>query len=848
MTVVCPSRRAAGALLAALALGSSLTWAQQDTPPSVLEGPPPIYPEQAPLSGKPQRVELRLEIDETGKLQGVEVVGSAGEVFDRAALQTVQRWTFRAATRDGRPIRSRVKVALVFEPPSLPPPALRPSEAARSQEQGSLPLEDPSLSPRQTPPSTGEASLGEVVVQAQGRMPSRGAGDVEVYLGKLRSVPRQDAASLLRLAPGIFLTNTGGAGHPYQIYLRGFDAREGQDLEFKVEGVPINEVGNVHGNGLVDTHYLLPEVVRSLRVIEGPFAPQQGNFAVAGSALYDLGLEQRGLAASVTAGSFGSRRALLLWGPSWGGPKTFGAVEAFSMEGFGQNRSARRMTAMASHEGPLGSSGSWRILATSYATHYDQAGVLRVDDMKAGRIDFYGTYDPQQGGDSTRHGLLFRIEQSKQGFSWTQFGALTLRDFRLRQNFTGFLADPQRSWQSDHPQRGDLIDQRSRILTLQALGSGRKTWTTLSRKHSLELGYSARVDDVDSLQQRNRAGTNIPYRRDLDLASFLTNLGLYVDAEMRPLPKVLLRGGVRSDLFHYRVHNRCALTVQSGFGGDPPDTECFQRDRTGYRSVDQTASTAADTLQPRVALLVGPFSGFSFSLARGTGVRSLDPQYIHQGLDTPFAVATATEGGASYEGELAGGNLSVRSIFFRTFVDRDLFFNQTEGRNTLAEGTSRTGWAGTTRWITEYLDIAANLTLVRAIFEDTKLLIPYAPNVVGRLDAVLAGSLARLGSKPLRGTLGAGASYVGPRPLPFDERSQDIFLLDAAATLRWSWVQLGVTSTNLLDRRYRLSEFNYTSSFRTAGFLPTQVAARHFSAGEPRAVYGTLTLFLDDSP
>jgi hypothetical protein len=466
--------------------------------------------------------------------------------------------------------------------------------------------------------------------------------------------------------------------------------------------------------------------------------------------------------------------------------------------------------------------------------------------MRAGRVDFYGTYDPQQGGDSSRHGLLFRVEHTRDDFAWSQSGALTLRDFRLRQNFTGYLGDPQEPWQTEHPQRGDLIDQRSSALTLQALGSGRKTWSALGRKHSLELGYSARVDNVDSLQQRNRAGTTVPYRRDLDLASALTNIGLHADAELRPLPKVMLRGGVRSDLFHYRVHNRCFQTAQAGFGGDAPDTECFQYDRTGYRSVDQTSSTASDTLQPRVALLVGSFSGFSFSLARGTGVRSLDPQYINQGLETPFAVATATEGGVAYEGELAGGGFSARSMFFRTSVDRDLFFNQTEGRNTLADGTSRSGWSGMARWISEHLDIAANLTLVRAIFEDTKLLIPYAPSVVGRLDAVLAGELFRLAGKPLRGTLGGGASYVGARPLPFNERSQDIFLVDAAATLRWGWAQFGLTSTNLLGSRYRLGEFNYTSSFRTSGFLPTQVAARHFNAGEPRAIYGTFTLFLED--
>ena len=47
--------------------------------------------------------------------------------------------------------------------------------------------------------------------------------------------------------------------------------------------MPINESGNLHGNGYADTHFIIPELVQSLRVVEGPFDPRQGNYAVAGS-------------------------------------------------------------------------------------------------------------------------------------------------------------------------------------------------------------------------------------------------------------------------------------------------------------------------------------------------------------------------------------------------------------------------------------------------------------------------------------------------------------------------------------------------------------------------------------
>src|SRR5207244_12164439 len=80
----------------------------------------------------------------------------------------------------------------------------------------------------------------------------------------LRSCPTRRSSDL------VLLTNEGGEGHAEQVFLRGFDAREGQDVEFSVDGVPINESGNFHGNGYSDTHFIIPELVQSLRVLEGP--------------------------------------------------------------------------------------------------------------------------------------------------------------------------------------------------------------------------------------------------------------------------------------------------------------------------------------------------------------------------------------------------------------------------------------------------------------------------------------------------------------------------------------------------------------------------------------------------
>lgn len=803
-------------------------------PPSVVHNHVPNYPAEALRAHEHAEVELRVLVDVEGHVASVEVVKSGGKPFDEAAIAAMREWTFSPARRGDSFVSAYIRVPFHFAPPENTAPEEATADASIAVEHEGHVAPTPSKDPKQ-----------EVRVLGRISDPNRGAGDHEIKVGALAAVPRTDAASLLRLAPGVMLTNQGGSGHPNQVFLRGFDAREGQDIEFSLDGVPINEAANPHGSGLVDTHFIIPELVRRLRVTEGPFAPQQGNYAVAGSANYELGLDAPGLYAQGTTGSFGAQRLLLLWRPRGFGEQTFGGAEIYSSDGFGQNRASSRATAMAGFDTKVGETGSFRLLATSYAAHYAQAGLLREDDVRAGRKGFYDTYDTAQGGDSARHSLAATLTARHGMARLSQSAFLIYRDFDIRQNFTGFQNDTQQTWQSPHTQRGDLLDQHAGAITLGGRGSVRQSFELLRRKHEVELGYFARYDRTDATRQRLRAGSNIPYRTDLNLNSDLTNIGLYGDLNFTPTTWLTLRGGLRADLFHYATQNACAQTTQTSFGGDPLDTECFSSDRQGYRSPNQSASTSASLLQPRATLLVGPFRGFTLSASYGRGARSIDPEYINQDKKTPFADVGAAETGVMYARSVGSTELNVRSTFFQTRVDKDLFFNAAEGRSTLSNGTTRTGWAGSARAIGKWFDLAGSLTLVRATFDDTKLLIPYVPGLVARIDGAVYGDLPfKFEGHSLWASFGTGVSYIGSRPLPYDERSQTIGLVDAGLNVRWRGTTVGLMATNLLDARYRLGEFNYSSDFKSRDY-PTQVASRHFNAGEPRAVYLSVGFRLD---
>lgn len=819
-------------------------------PPTRTKHVDPEYPKDLLQSGKDVEVVLTLHIDAEGHVEKAEVAISGGKEFDDAALGVVKEWEFEPAKRDGKPIPSKINVPFHFAPPQSPRAASTiPSQAAEETHTQPAPQSKPSKPPPAKKEEEEEAE--DVHVGGHRPAPSRGASDFNIRVGELGRVPRENAAAMLKLAPSLMLTNEGGEGHAEQVFLRGFDAREGQDIEFTVDGVPINESGNLHGNGYADTHFIIPEVVESLRVVEGPYDPRQGNYAVAGSADYSLGLAKRGITGKYTGGSWNTQRGLLMWGPRGESEHTFAAAEIQSSDGYGQNRDSLRGTAIGQYEGKLGERGRWRVTATAYSTHYHSAGIIREDDYKSGRIGFYDSYDlapfsrehTPEGGDASRYSVAGSIETSVKDTTLSQQVFLIKRDMRLLENFTGFLLDTQQQYQSLHLQRGDMLDLNVDETTVGARGFARFQTKALGEKQELEVGYFARGDWVGGSQQRIEATTGVPYLTETNLQSTLADIGLYGDASVKFGKYVNVRGGLRSDIFTFDVNDLCAAKSAAHLTNPPIDQSCLSvQDRGRPREPNQRSGTASAALLPRASLLLGPYRHLVLSGSIGEGVRSIDPSYITQDIKTPFASILSYEGGVTYANDIKGTSVVARSIFFQTHVDRDLIFSETVGRNVLGNGTTRTGWIGALRLTGKWLDESASVTFVKSAYDDTHLLVAYVPDVVVRSDTAIFHELpVKMFGSPLKGAISAGVTYVGPRALPYGQRSNDIFTLDMSATVSWRNVEIGVIATNLLNLKYRLGEFNYASDFHSQR-QPTLVPERAFTAGPPLGVFGTLAI------
>lgn len=99
-----------------VALSDPQTFGMDDrTPPKLESNPSPIYPVEARVHGIEGVVLLRMEIRSDGTVGNVELVKSSNfSILDRAAIETVRKWSFHPARQAGSPVASTAVLPVRF--------------------------------------------------------------------------------------------------------------------------------------------------------------------------------------------------------------------------------------------------------------------------------------------------------------------------------------------------------------------------------------------------------------------------------------------------------------------------------------------------------------------------------------------------------------------------------------------------------------------------------------------------------------------------------------------------------------------------------------------------------------
>jgi hypothetical protein len=801
-------------MLAAGRSSAQVTVAEPETPIQ------PAFPADTPA--REVQVVLQLVVGADGRVESAVAVSRAPDDVPQAvvdaALEAARAARFTPSTRDGRPIRSRIEYVVVMRPPVQP----RPEVAAAP----------PSPTTAQTLTTNQQDEDYAQIVQVRGTTWSspRGLGDVRVSRELLEAAPHQQTSEMLSAAPGFFVDHEDGEGLGNDVFLRGFDLDHGSGIEMRVGSIPINQPTHIQGQGYADANFIIPEVVRSVRVLEGPYDPRQGDAAIVGSAYFDLGVPERGYQAKAAYGSFNQWRIAGVAAPRDMDDETFAAFSVRQTDGFGQSRASKSASGMAQYGVDLGPRDHLRVLATAYGARSALAGVVRQDDVDAGRIGYYGTYASpyaqNQSVESSRvvvgadfdhssaTGTRFEIAP---WFMWT--------DFRARQNYTGNLETSQTD---PHVYGlGDLFET-----TNQEAATG-----CLSRVHfapvrlgSVEVvgepGVYVRAGHTDQSRSLVDPSTLAVWDRRLSDGLQTVDVGAYVDLDVRVARKLRISGGPRADWL--------GVTVDDRLAGEAPG------------AVRHAAGVAAG---PRVTAEYDAAEELAPVVSYGEGFRSLDAAHLGEGASAPYSKVRSVEGG--FRSQVLKGRYVASASIFATWVGNELVFEPEAGGLETQNSSTRTGFVGSllARPL-DWLLASAALSVVRATFETQTAggnhYVPNVPPVLFRADVSARGTLLKIGDRSVVGRAGVGYTFMAGRHLTDAVVGPSASILNLRLGARYGWVELGLDVYNALGLQYPDDEEAYYSNWSAqpgAQRQPPASFARHIAAAPPRTVLGTVALY-----
>lgn len=641
----------------------------------------------------------------------------------------------------------------------------------------------------------------EASVTVRGALPpTASASQTTITAREIEAVPVRSAEDAMRLVPGITLVQHGSEGKGYQFFLRGFDAVHGTDLEVTLEGIPLNEWSNVHGQGYLDLGFIVPEAISSLHAMKGPFMDHQGAFAVAGSVDYRLGIaeEDLGVRVGYTAGTTNRHRGVMTYSPHDGEGKDFIAMEGLHDESFGQNRAINRaslLTRWRLIDSPT--DGTVSLLASGYLAAFELPGSVRNDDVQSGRIGFYDAYDQAGEGLSGRTLLALRYTRSQGAHDVAITGYGGYRRLELLENYTGFLIDPEQG------------DRRQQKQTTYNFGVSMEDTVSVTQRLAIHYGASVHGDVFEQTQEHlDQEGTPNEVERSLD--GLQTISSVYGSLRLRPIDPVSLTVGGRLDSVRVAALDRLESTSNDAgtlLAASPRLT-------AGFRVLEpwQVFFSYGRGFRPPEA------RAFSSYEPPRTGIS----EDLYDGGEPSMTLSDSLELGTHVQ---ASKHLWMMASGFATFIAREAVFDHVSGVNLELNGTRRLGGEFDLRYNpTGWLLLAADATLVDARFVQSGALVPFAPWLSGSVRAVVTHSSGWR----------AGMRFFGlaPRPLPHGARGAPMAVLDASLGYHWEHFHLDFELENVLNQPVREGEYHYASAWdpEEGG---SQIPVLHTVAGPP---------------
>ncbi len=614
--------------------------------------------------------------------------------------------------------------------------------------------------------------------------------------------PQGRPADVLRLVPGLIINQHQGGGKAEQYLLRGFDADHGTDLALFVDGLPVNLRSHAHGQGYADLHFLIPETVKAVEVVKGPYFPEYGDFETAGAILFltrDY-VEENTL--EVGGGSFNTQRYVALISPTRDALKTLIAFEGYRSDGpFEHPNGYLRFNLFAKASANIAEDMKLAVWASLYRAEWHGSGQIPERAIRSGLIDRFGAIDPNEGGVTQRTNLnidySWRVTDT-QLFAVHVYGSYYA--LSLFNDFTLFLNDPE---------HGDMINQRDRRFVAGADTQYAIRSTPFGIPVTSTAGFQYRIDTphvvLANAVQRHQVG------RIQDVSIVEQSYSPYVKFDLTPIEKVRLVTGARGDIFRFQGTEHVDTT-------EPFETRDVTKARPNVKA----------------NLILGPWVATELFANFGTGFHSNDARAV---LINPSLDALPTAKG--YEFGFRTRALPRTDIFATYwFLDlsSELVFVGDDGTTEARGRTHREGVEfGVKVQPLDWLSFTGDFTYTtKAEFVDTGTPIPLAPIWTARADITVRLPWGLSSSFEMR--------YLGDRPADEERQftARGYTLFNWTGRYRYRNLEAFLSIENLTNVQWREAQFAFTS--RLPGEPAQGVNDLHFTPGAPRSFLGGIAV------
>jgi hypothetical protein len=553
--------------------------------------------------------------------------------------------------------------------------------------------------------------LEEVVVKGRSLVlikEARSASEGLVGQQDLEIRPLLRVGDVLEAVPGMVVTQHSGSGKSNQMFLRGFNLDHGTDFATWVDGMPVNMRTHGHGQGYTDINFVIPETIRTVAFVKGPYHAELGDFSSAGGAHIRTFDRMTGAEARVEMGENNYRRLLAMGGTDLGEGSLSGALEAQSYDGPWTDieEDVDKLNGLLRYTRG-DENANWYFTGMAYDNSWNSADQIPRRAARQGLIDAFGSIDTTLGGESSRFSLSGGLR--RQGDAGGLELGLYAIDYRMQlwSNFTYLLDDPV---------NGDQFEQLDERRVYGA--NWRQHWLAAPGiKHS--AGLELRYDDIDRVglfPSVARQRTGVTRLDDVEQGS----IGAHYEFDWAIDSHWRLVTGIRADYYDFTVNS-----LRPENAGEESDTIVSPKASLIY------------TQNENREFYLSAGNGFHSNDARGTTI-TVDPssgEPVSQ-VD-PLVKSTGAELGLRNTWE-TGINSSFAVWYLA--LDSELLFVGDAGNTEASRPSRRWGLEWNNYWqMSDIWSLELDLAWTDARFDDSD---PAGDHIPGAVEWVVSSALS----------------------------------------------------------------------------------------------------------